>query len=103
MADQTQCKYLLELKDTDYSLIMFFRLNWGKYLRLFLILALGVYFALESGMPRYVGLFVCGMSVSAFLRDLGWLVKIKKNWPLTVRITNWELVRNIAEGKDSVS
>jgi len=103
MADQTLCKHMLKLKDTNYSLIMFFRLNWGKYLRLFIFMAASACLAFGSETYRYVGLFVFGMFVGAFFRDLGRVLKIKKCWPLTVRITNWELVRNIAEGKDNVS
>ncbi len=102
MADQTLCKHMLKLKDTDYSLMTFFQLNRGKYLRLFILMTVSAYVAFGSETYRYVGLFLFGVFVGAFCRDLGRVLKIKKYWPLTVRVTNWEVVRNIAEGKDSV-
>ncbi len=103
MADQTFCKQMLKLKDTDYSLMTFFHLNRGMYLRLFIVMTASACLAFSSETYRYLGLFLFGMFAGAFLRDLGRVLKIKKYWPLTVRITNWDVVRNIAEGTDSGS
>lgn len=42
-------------------------------------------------------LLLIGMGIGAFLRDIGWLVQIKKRSAFTEKITDWDKVKEIAE------
>ncbi|MDP5211133.1 hypothetical protein [Microbulbifer sp. 2205BS26-8] len=41
-----------------------------------------------------------GMLVGVTMQDFGWLRVIEKTWPFTVKITDWEKVKRIAEEHD---
>ena len=45
------------------------------------------------------GFLVCiGLFVGAILRDLGWLRRIKRQWPFTRKVIDWRKVEAYAEG-----
>ena len=102
--EQTRCKYSLALRESNCSLLRWVGLNLTKYLFLVTLLAMTVWLALISeGVVLYFSLWCSGLLVGAFLRDFGWLLRMRRGWPLTVRVTNWELVKDIAEGKATIS
>ena len=41
-------------------------------------------------------ILVLGMVLGSTLQDIGWIISMKKNWPLTLEITDWTLVERIA-------
>ena len=43
------------------------------------------------------------MFLGALIRDFGWLRRIKKLWPFTQKIINWQKVEDVAEGKESAN
>jgi hypothetical protein len=40
-----------------------------------------------------------GMFMGMLLRDLGWFLRLKMQWPFTEAIIDWSKVEAIAEGK----
>jgi len=45
------------------------------------------------GFPAiYLGLFI-----GAFARDLGWFISIKKSWPFTEKVIDWQKVEELAD------
>jgi hypothetical protein len=46
--------------------------------------------------------FAIGMLAGAILRDIGFLRRLKRNWPFTEKVVNWNRVDEIA-GKDESS
>ncbi|MDH4044940.1 MAG: hypothetical protein OEY20_06315 [Gemmatimonadota bacterium] len=100
MTDAKRCQYLLALANSNHSMRVFLRTNGWRYA---LILALFVpvtYLAAADTLalrPLWAGLI--GALAGALLRDAGWVARIRETWPLTVRITNWDLVREIANGR----
>jgi hypothetical protein len=75
-------------------LIGFVSLRSRLFVRLLLICACAyLYF---SGGQVYVPILVLGMVLGSTLQDIGWIMSMKKNWELTVEITDWTIVERIA-------
>ncbi|MBN1359780.1 MAG: hypothetical protein JW993_04270 [Sedimentisphaerales bacterium] len=51
----------------------------------------------EALLLQLICLFVIGMLVGAFLRDFGWLRRLKMNWPFTESVIDWKKVESIAQ------
>ena len=99
MNDAARCKALLNLHETGFAISSVMRANLLKYIPLLVFLAGGIW--LLNGHYHEHGLLLIGFIGGAILRDIGWIYRIRKGWPLTVRITDWEIVQNIADGKSA--
>jgi len=72
---------------------------WGWYLLLGLVFALALTFAADAALwPLFYGFVGCACGV--LLRDIGWVRAIRKNWPFSDKVTDWEKVRRMAEGTE---
>jgi hypothetical protein len=84
-----------------YSLGLFLRWQAKRYVVAVIYLAVAVayfaYFRLWSGCSLVIGLF-SGM----WLRDFGYLLAAKKTWPFLNMVTNWEKVKKIADGEQTL-
>lgn len=98
--DCARCKALLELRRRGFSNWATIKHSFPRYTPIFLVLAVGVWLLTQDAPYREAGIILVGLTVGAILRDLRWIYTIRKGWPLTVRITDWEIVQGIADGKD---
>lgn len=100
--ERQRCAHLLETRERGFRLFDVLRKNRTTYaLHLILmstLIALG--FQLE-GVWQSAAAAGSGMLAGALLRDLGWLRRVRQNWPLTERITDWHEVERIAGTRSS--
>jgi hypothetical protein len=82
--------------------------SYGQFLRwsvrpyLIGILYLGVALTVLYLMELYpLFYWVLGMFLGMYLRDFGWVRKTRKTWPFTLKVTDWDMVRRIAEQEPS--
>lgn len=94
--DQALAQRLLSMRDQGaYSFGRFLKLNLWRYL--FQIALHSVLLAILAFLGMWpLFIFLLGLVLGAFLRDLGWVRSSRRVWPFTVRVTNWELVEQIA-------
>lgn len=89
---------LLETRERGYGFALFYRRSWKAYLVILGYFGIVLpWMAMEDWWKLFCGLTVvlCGM----LLRDIGWVRAIRKNWPFSDKVTDWEKVRRMAEGK----
>ena len=48
---------------------------------------------------RLFHMWCSGVFIGALLRDSGYLRRMKRNWPFSVKVTDWDKVRAIAESE----
>ncbi len=87
---------LLETHARGYGFALFYRRVWKWYLLLGLVFALVLTFAAEAELWLLFHGFV-GCACGVLLRDIAWVRAIRKNWPFSVKVTDWEKVRRMAE------
>ncbi len=91
---------LLEQREKGWSIIYAIKIMKMRFVSYMCIISIAIF--LKSLSPPFLAtwfLIVAGIMVGAFLRDIGWLIRLKKNWPFTEKITDWNKVKAIAEGK----
>ncbi|MCX6377272.1 MAG: hypothetical protein NTU88_14775 [Armatimonadetes bacterium] len=101
--DREIAKTLLLTRATGFSIRRFMRKSVRRYfLSLLAALALLAGAVYEEGGPMKL-FFVAGfgMYCGAFLRDAGWLRRMKKDWAFISRIIDWQRVEAMAEGNES--
>lgn len=84
------------MRRDGFAVLPFLRRNAARYV---LVLAAGA-----AGIAAYAFLqqetmcwIVLGALAGALLRDIGWLRNVRKSWPFTVRVTDWDEVQRIAD------
>jgi hypothetical protein len=90
---------LLEARRAGFGAGFYLRANARRYA---LLLAVGL---LAAALLIYMRInlalvFVLGLLLGGFLRDLGWFRVIRLTAPFTEKVTNWALVKELASGSD---
>jgi hypothetical protein len=44
---------------------------------------------------------VLGMVAGSLLRDIGWVISIRRTWPFSERVTDWDKVQRFADERPS--
>lgn len=98
-ADQERAHHLLVHRRTGYSFWHVLSVSRYRYLMSFAAVAVLVFVWCHAGDPflKTFCLFGVGMYTGAFLRDFGWLRRLKMNWPFTERVIDWKEVEEIAK------
>jgi len=100
--EQKTCRAMLDYHKNGFSLGLYLKKTYRIYVLLLIILAGGIFFAMQDYyLYRIFGLLVIGMQIGALARDFGWLRRIKMQWPLSEKITKWELVEQIGKGESN--
>lgn len=96
--DITIARNMLENRDKGFTFGLFYRRNLRNYIVKFIIqsAAIGVVAYLEVWPIVWL---LAGLVIGSFSRDIGWVRSIRRRWPLSVALTDWEKVRQLAEGK----
>jgi hypothetical protein len=94
--DQALAQRLLSMRDQGaYSFGRFLKLNVWRYLFQIALHSMLLAILAFLGMwPPFI--FLLGLVLGGFLRDLGWVRSSGRVWPFTVKVTNWDLVEKIA-------
>ncbi len=99
MDEAGRCRILLDMYEQGPGLRGFLYRNRIAYLLhgllLIAVLLLGNW---AGGLFMQMAILMSGMLLGSLLRDVGWFLRIRQGWPLTVRITDWQRVRAIASG-----
>jgi hypothetical protein len=76
-------------------LLKFYRLAW------FLLFILGLCGGLLALTPDAIGpgSILVGTVIGAFLRDVNRILVVKRTWPITETITNWDAVSDLLRQK----
>ncbi len=103
--EQELARHMLAHRSKGYSLGYVLRKSAARYVVHVCILVLFVIWFRTTDELRYKGLCLwgIGMFIGALARDAGWLRRIKKQWPFTEKIINWQTVEDIAAGKTSAN
>lgn len=97
MNQQQRCLQLLETREHGFRIRTTFVTNWRAYLlNMMLLIAMAVLATFETGVLQLAFVAGCGMLTGAIFRDLGWLRRMRQNWPLSERITDRDEVERIA-------
>jgi hypothetical protein len=101
--EQKLARHFLAHRDGGYSVGYVLRKSILRYVILVGLLVLYTIGFIVANELLYKGLWLwgIGMIVGAIAGDVGWLIRIKRQWPFTVTIINWQEVEGIAEGKDT--
>ena len=103
--EQDLAHHLLAHRERGYSIAYVLkksRLRYSIQVGLLLLFAVG-FFAIGDLLHKGLCLWAIGIFFGAFARDLGWLLRIREQWPFTQKIIKWQDVENIAEGRASAS
>lgn len=103
--EQELARHMLAHRSKGYSLAYVLRKSAVRYTIQVSILGIFVIWFLKTDELWYKGLclWAIGMFIGALARDVGWLRRIKHQWPFTQKIINWQRVEDIAEGKESTN
>jgi len=101
--EQELAHHLLKHRDAGYSIgyvLLRSKVRYGIHIAL--IIGFAVVFLVAADLwLKGLSLWAIGMYLGALLRDIGWLRRIKMSWPFTQKITDWQKVQDIAEGRES--
>ena len=100
--DRQRARHLLEHRADGFSIIRALRRSVASYLILAAMIGVAVVVGMTTDRAdrRNACVLAVGMLCGMFFRDLGWLRRIKRGWPLTERFTDWHAVEAIAAGRD---
>jgi len=103
--EQEIARHFLKQRDAGYSIAYMLRRSKVRYGLHIAVLAgfLMVFNTTDDLWFKGFSLWCVGMFLGALCRDLGWLYRIKKAWPFTQKVTDWQKVVEIAEGKESAT
>lgn len=92
----------LRYHHVGYSVVDFFMQHWLRYMLhiLLMISAFSAVFLFEDALVKILYVFVTAMLFGAFLRDLGWVIRIKKNWPFNEKVLDWDKIEEIASDQE---
>ena len=98
-SDQLLAKRMLETRERGFSFAHLLRRNAKRYLLLFAVILLAV--AVFANLKLWALCYVFfGLLLGALLRDIGWFRVIGSTWPFSEKVTDWEKVQGLADGKD---
>ena len=94
--DQALAQWMIEMRERGFSGGSFLRKSARSYL-----LLLSIYAVLLS-LLAYLGTWIAfalllGMLMGCLLRDISWLLRTRRAWPFTEKVTDWDLVRELAD------
>ncbi len=96
-SDQYYAQNMLETQEEGFSAWLLIRRSTRQYLLLIGVNALMFTLLAMTDNEMYMLLFG-GLLGGALLRDLAWMRRIKQSWPFSEKVTDWEKVRELAEG-----
>jgi len=96
--DKQRAAVLLVHKQHAYSIPRVLRACVPRYIFLAALVASLVLMLSADTFPslRSVWFWAIGMFCGAIVRDFGWFRQIKRNWPFTEKVIDWEEVQRIA-------
>ncbi len=96
--DQQLARHYLAHRASGYSIRYVLKRSAGRTFRTILLTGLVTVtvWHLTDATAKGFALWALGMLMGALVRDLGWLRNIKRHWPFTVKIINWEMVEQLA-------
>ena len=97
MKDSQRAKNLLLTKDKDISVLSLLK-NKKTVMRLFFLFICGYLYVAQ--IPSLIVGLLTGYIIGLFVEDIFWFFSIKKSWPFTNSVIDWQKVENEA-GKDS--
>ena len=103
--EQQLARHMLAHREKGYSVGYVIRQSAWRYFIL-LVLATGMLaasFTTGERVFQLVFMWGFGMFAGAILRDVGWIRRIKRNWPFSQKITDWAKVEAMARGEDCES
>ncbi len=103
--EQALARHFLKHRETGYSITYVLRrskLRYGFHVAV-LVAFTAVFNTTDDLWLKGFSLWAIGMFLGALVRDFGWLRRIKKSWPFTQKITDWQRVEVIAEGRESAN
>ena len=103
--EQEIARHFLKHREMGYSISYVLRQSKVRYgIPIAVLIGFSVLFHATTDLwIKGFSLWVIGMHLGALVRDFGWLQRIKKTWPFTQTITDWQKVEDIAEGKESAN
>ncbi len=95
--DILAARRMLENREKGFTFRLFYRRILSTYLLQTLLYAVAI--GLLVLVEIWPAVWLCGgMILGAFLRDITWVRSIRKRWPFSVYLTDWEKVQRLAEG-----
>jgi hypothetical protein len=80
------------------SFLSFLRTNAKAHI--FLILYFGAMITVLALAQIWPAVFIIlGLAIGVFLRDLSWIIGIRRTWAFSVKVTDWEKVQKLADEK----
>ena len=96
-----QCTVLLRQREEGFSITKIFVANVSKYIMTtVLLLSIGIAASMWLESFSIILIFI-GMTIGTTARDFGWFRMLKKNWPFTETIIDWEKVQKISDDADN--
>jgi len=98
-------RHMLVHRGKGYSVLYVLRRSGWRYALLvgMLLLSVLVFKSTEDWTAKGFALWAGGMFLGALCRDIGWLWRIRRAWPFTQKITDWQRVERIAEGTETAN
>src|SRR5688572_27946136 len=95
-ADQTLARRMIEARKHGYTFGLFYRRSPTRYILLVSVVAasLAILALAQIWTPFWL---VLGMFAGCVLRDIGWVISIRRTWPFSERVTDWDKVHRLAD------
>ncbi len=89
---------MLKQREEGWSFTFAIRVMKIRFMLYLSLIIISVVFLLVSpNLFNHWFILIIGMVFGALLRDIGWLLRIKKSWPFTEKTTDWSKVKEIAK------
>ncbi len=101
ITEQEMAKNYLAHRDREYSIGYVLRKSMRRYalhLGVTAVLVVGSAISEDLCLKGFC-LWGFGMFFGALCRDFGWLRRIKKTWPFTRKVVDWQKVEEFARGE----
>jgi len=95
-SDQYYAQHMLETRNEGFSARLLIRRSTRQYSLLIGVNAL-MFTLLALTDNEMCMLLFGGLLAGALLRDLAWMRRIKQSWPFSEKVTDWEMVRELAQ------
>ncbi|MCP3888605.1 MAG: hypothetical protein GY702_06995 [Desulfobulbaceae bacterium] len=95
--DKNAAKVLLIQREKGWSMIYAMKRMKLRFILYVLLLTIGVLFRISNGSLNTWFLLFSGLIIGTFIRDIGWLIRIKRNWLFSEKIIDWKKVNELAE------
>lgn len=98
MNEKALANSLLDKKENGVSVLSGMQSIWGRLV--FRLVLLGGFCFLDSQSGSSTILFLgIGYVVGMTIQDISWFAAIAKSWPFSLKVTDWEKVKEIAGEK----